>query len=67
MVAAGIGLFLGHGLAKPRDLSIKLSAREVEPAVIDYLPEGPPLPNLAELLQEKCEKLLEQVCMPVQG
>jgi hypothetical protein len=119
----GIGLFLGRGPAKPRDLQIKLGALEVDPPVIDHLillrpeddltlsgksknawqeserrgrharlepvaldafaalyafprilaglaeslPEGQPLPNLADLLQEKCEKLLEQVCMPVQG
>lgn len=119
----GIGLFLGRGPAKPRDLATKLSALELEPAVIDHLillrpeddlalsgksktlwqeaerrgrharlepvaldafaalyafpriltgmqealPDGQPLPNLADLLQEKCEKLLEQVCMPVQG
>jgi hypothetical protein len=119
----GIGLFLGRGPAKPRDLATKLSALDVEPSVIDLLillrpeddlalsgkskslwieaerrgkharlepvaldgfaalsalprfvaslteslPEGQPLPNLADLLQEKCEKLLEQVCMPVQG
>jgi hypothetical protein len=119
----GIGLFLARGPAKPRDLGTKLSALEVEPAVIDYLillrpeddvglsgkskslwqdaerrgrrarlepvaldafaalyafprlvagltealPEGQPLPNLADLLQDRCEKLLEQVCMPVQG
>jgi hypothetical protein len=119
----GIGLFLGRGPAKPRDLATKLSALDVEPTVIDHLillrpeddlalsgkskalwteaerrgqharlepvalddfaalsalprfvaslteslPEGQPLPNLADLLQEKCEKLLEQVCMPVQG
>jgi len=119
----GIGLFLGRGPAKPRDLTTKLSALEVEPAVVDHLillrpeddltltgksksawqeaerrgrharlepvtleafatlyafprilttlqeglPEGQPLPNLADLIQEKCEKLLEQVCMPVQG
>jgi hypothetical protein len=119
----GVGLFLGRGPAKPRDLAIKLSALEVEPAVIDLLillrpeddlsltgkskacwqeaerrgrharleplsldafatlyavprvlaalteslPEGQPLPNLAELMQDKCEKLLEQVCMAVQG
>jgi hypothetical protein len=119
----GIGLFLGRGPAKPRDLGTKLSALDVEPSVIDHLillrpeddlalsgkskalwqdvqkrgryarlesvaldafaalsalprfvasltealPEGQPLPNLADLLQEKCEKLLEQVCMPVQG
>jgi hypothetical protein len=119
----GVGLFLGRGSAKPRDLGTKLTALEVEPAVIDHLillrpeddlglsgksktlwqdaekrgrharlepvaldafaalyafprlvaalteslPEGQPLPNLADLLQEKCEKLLEQVCMPVQG
>ena len=30
-------------------------------------PTGTPLPNLADVIQEKCEKLLEQVCMPVQG
>src|SRR5262245_14628028 len=119
----GIGLFLGKGPAKPRDLGAKLAALEVEPAVIDHLillrpeddlalsgksksiwqeaerrkrharlepvtleafatlyafprilaglleslPEGTPLPALAELIQEKCEKLLEQVCLPVQG
>jgi hypothetical protein len=119
----GIGLFLGKGPAKPKDLAIKLSAFEVEPAVMDYLillrpeddlalsgksktlwqeaerrgrharlepvaldafaalyafprviavlteslPQGQPLPNLADLIQEKCEKLLEQVCLPVQG
>jgi hypothetical protein len=119
----GIGLFLGRGPAKPKDLGTKLTALEIEPAVIDHLillrpeddlsltgkskslwqdaerrgrharlepvsldafavlsalprfvaaltealPEGQPLPNLADLLQEKCERLLEQVCMPVQG
>lgn len=119
----GIGLFLGRGPAKPKDLSIKLSALDVEPTPIDYLvllrpeddisltgktkshwqeaerrgrharlepvtldafaalyafprllaslaeslPEGQPLPNLADLLQDRCEKLLEQTCMPVQG
>jgi hypothetical protein len=36
-------------------------------ALQEALPEGQPLPNLADLIQEKCEKLLEQVCMPVQG
>jgi len=34
--------------------------------VRESLPEGMPLPNLAEVIQEKCEKLLEQVCMPMQ-
>src|SRR5262249_20856608 len=119
----GVGLFLGRGSAKPRDLQTKLSALELEPCAVDVLillrpeddvalggksktlwqeaerrgrharlepvspdgfatlyafprllaalteslPEGQPLPNLADLLQEKCEKLLEQVCMPVQG
>jgi hypothetical protein len=119
----GVGLFLGRGPAKPKDLTTKLSALEIEPTVVDHLillrpeddlalsgksktlwqeaerrgrharlepvaldafatlyafprivtamqealPEGQPLPNLADLLQEKCEKLLEQVCMPVQG
>ena len=36
-------------------------------AVRESLPEGTPLPNLADVIQEKCEKLLQQVCMPVQG
>jgi hypothetical protein len=36
-------------------------------AVRESLPEGTPVPNLADLIQEKCEKMLEQVCMPVQG
>ncbi len=119
----GIGLFLGRGPAKPRDLATKLAALGVEPAVIDVLvllrpeddlaltgksktlwqeaeragrhprlepvsldgfavlygfprvvaslteslPAGQPLPNLADLLQDKCEKLLQQLCMPVQG
>jgi hypothetical protein len=119
----GVGLFLGRGPAKPKDLSTKISSLDVEPAVIDHLillrPEDDlalsgkskslwqdaerrgrharleavsldnfavlygiprfmtaatetqagthPMPNLADLIQEKCEKLLEQVCMPVQG
>jgi len=118
----GIGLFLGRGPAKPRDLGTKLAAMEAEPPMIDHLillrpeddlaltgksktlwtdaekrgwhtriepvaldsfavlygfprlvaclkealPEGQPLPNLADLLQDKCERLLPQVCMPVQ-
>jgi hypothetical protein len=36
-------------------------------AIREGLPAGAPLPNLADLIQEKAEKLLEQVCMPVQG
>jgi hypothetical protein len=36
-------------------------------ALHESLPAGAPLPNLADLIQEKAEKLLEQVCMPVQG
>lgn len=119
----GIGLFLGRGPAKPKDLGIKLASLDVEPAVIDHLillrpeddlgltgrsktlwqeaerrgrharleavsldgfaalygfprwlsaltetlPQGQPLPNLADLLQDRCERLLTQVCMPVQG
>jgi hypothetical protein len=119
----GIGLFLGRGPAKPKDLGIKLSALEAQPPVVDHLillrpeedlaisgkskslwqeserrgyharleavtldgfailygfprwlaavtealPQGQPLPNVADLLQERCEKLLEQVCMPVQA
>jgi hypothetical protein len=118
----GIGLFLGRGPGKPKDLEIKLASMEAAPPVIDHLillrpeddltlsgksktlwqeaerrgqharlepvgiegfavlygfprwlaavteslPEGHPLPNLADLLQERCDKLLEQVCMPVQ-
>jgi hypothetical protein len=117
----GIGLFLGRGPGKPKDLETKLLALDATPPVIDHLillrpeddlalsgksktlwqeaerrgrharleaasldglailygfprwlaavsealPEGQPLPNLADLLQERCEKLLEQVCMPV--
>jgi hypothetical protein len=119
----GIGLFLGRGAGKPKDLEIKLQAMEAEPPLIDHLillrpeddlalggksktlwqeaerngrharieavsldtyaqiaafprwlsalaeaqPEGQPLPNLADFLQERCERLLEQVCMPVLG
>jgi hypothetical protein len=33
----GIGLFLGRGPGKPKDLQIKLAALEVEPALIDYM------------------------------
>jgi hypothetical protein len=36
-------------------------------AATEALPQGQPLPNLADLLQEHCEKLLEQVCMPIQA
>jgi len=119
----GIGLFLGRGSAKPKDLEIKLTAMDIEPAVIDHLillrpeddmsltgksktiwqqfekrgkharleslgietfallsslprwltaitetqPAGQQLPNLADLIQDRCERLLEQVCMPVQA
>jgi hypothetical protein len=119
----GVGLFLGKGPGKPKDLEIKLGSLEVTPQIVDHLillrPEedmsltgksktlwqdaekrgkharleavsldgfavlygfprfltalnetlaaGQPLPNLADLLQDCCEKLLEQVCMPVQG
>ncbi len=118
----GIGLFLGRGPGKPKDLEIKLASMEAQPSVIDHLillrpeddltlsgksktmwqgaerrgrharlepvglegfavlygfprwlsavteglPEGQPIPNLADLLQDRCDKLLEQVCMPVQ-
>jgi hypothetical protein len=118
----GVGLFLGRGPGKPKDLETKLSSLGGEPPVIDHLillrpeddltisgkskavwqaaerggrharleavsrdafavlygfprwlaavaeslPEGQPVPNLADLIQEKCERLLEQVCMPVQ-
>ncbi|GIW78317.1 MAG: hypothetical protein KatS3mg105_0124 [Gemmatales bacterium] len=118
----GIGLFLGRGPGKLKDLETKLRAFEAEPPLIDHLillrpeddinltgksktlwqeaerngrharlepvslddfarlyafprilaalgealPEGQELPNLADELQFRCEKLLEQVCMPVQ-
>jgi hypothetical protein len=119
----GIGLFLGRGPGKPKDLETKLASMEAEPPVIDHLillrpeddlalsgkskslwqeaerrgrharleavsldgfaamyafprwlsaltetlPSGQPLPNIADMIQDRCEKLLEQVCMPVQG
>jgi hypothetical protein len=34
--------------------------------VTEALPSSQPLPNLADLLQERCDRMLEQVCMPVQ-
>jgi hypothetical protein len=34
--------------------------------VTEAQPDGQPLPNLAEFLQERSEKLLEQLCMPIQ-
>ncbi len=117
----GVGLFLGRGAGKPRDLETKLASLDATPVVIDNLillrqdddlaltgksktvwqeserkglharlepmvladaivlyafprwltamnealPPGQALPNLADWLQESCEKLLEQVCMPV--
>jgi len=117
----GIGLFLGRGPGKPKDLEIKLAALAANPPIIDHLillrpeddlglsgkskalwqssersgrharlepltadglsilygfprwlaavteaqAEGQSLPNLADLLQQHCEKLLEQLCMPV--
>ncbi len=33
----GVGLFMGRGAGKPRDLEIKLSTLEATPAVIDHL------------------------------
>ncbi len=117
----GVGLFLGRGAGKPRDLEIKLAALGMTPSVIDHLillrpdddvsltgksktvwqeseqkglhgrlepmqvehftmlygfprflaalgeslPPGQALPNLADLIQNRCDKLLEQVCMPI--
>jgi hypothetical protein len=117
----GIGLFLGRGPGKPRDLEIKLASLDLTPAAIDHLillrpdddvaltgksktiwqeserqgrharlepvqmddftilyafprwlaamrealPAGQALPNLGDFLQDRCEKLLEQVCMPI--
>lgn len=117
----GLGLFLGRGPGKPKDLQAKLTSFEGEPCVIDQLillrpsddttltgksktlweeaekngrtlrlesldldgfavlygfprwltavteslAEGQPLPNLADFLQDQCQALLEQLCMPV--
>ncbi len=117
----GVGLFLGRGPGKPRDLEIKLASLDLTPAAIDHLillrpdddvaltgksktiwqeserkglharlepmqlphftalyafprwlasmrdalPAGQALPNLGDFIQEQCEKLLEQVCMPI--
>ncbi len=117
----GVGLFLGKGPGKPRDLEIKLGALDLTPTAIDILillrldddialtgksksiwqeserkgmnarlepmtmehftmlyafprwiaalseslPPGQALPNLADMIQDRCEKLLEQVCMPI--
>ncbi|MCE9532380.1 MAG: hypothetical protein K8T89_14855 [Planctomycetes bacterium] len=36
-------------------------------SLTEAFPAGQPVPNLADLIQDHCEKLLEQVCMPVQG
>ncbi len=36
-------------------------------ALTEAMPDGQPMPNLADLIQDHCEKLLEQVCLPVQG
>ncbi len=33
----GIGLFLGRGAGKPKDLEIKLASLDVTPQVIDHL------------------------------
>lgn len=119
----GVGLFLGRGPAKPKDLAMKLAAFDAQPPVLDHLillrpeddltltgktktlwqeserkgrharleaisldafavlyglprwlaalaesmPEGQPMPNLADHIQDRCEKLLEQVCMPIQA
>jgi hypothetical protein len=117
----GVGLFLGRGPGKPKDLEIKLAAMETDPsidhlillrpeddltlsgkskslwheaerrgrharlealsldefaalyafprwlaALAEALPDGQPIPNLADFLQQHCESLLERVCMPVQ-
>ena len=47
--------------------SLDTNSQWLSRRLAEALPEGQPLPNLADLLQDKCEKLLEQVCMPVQG
>ncbi|MGL4555073.1 MAG: hypothetical protein ACRC33_28240 [Gemmataceae bacterium] len=34
-------------------------------SLTESLAEGQPMPSLAEMVQERCEKLLEQVCLPI--
>ncbi len=119
----GIGLFLGKGQGKLKDLTTKLGVLDIEPPVLDQmillrpeddpsltgkskqawqeqeqkgrhprlelvaldelavlfavpriissicesLPPGQAMPNEADLIQDRCEKLLRQVCMPLQG
>ncbi|MSR80104.1 MAG: hypothetical protein EXS11_05190 [Gemmataceae bacterium] len=119
----GIGLFLGRGQGKLKDLTTKLSVFDIEPSVLDHLillrpeddptlagkskqlwqdmeqkgrhcrlelvgleefsalfatprfvsglfeslPSGQIVPNQADLIQDRCESLLKQLCMPVQG
>lgn len=119
----GIGLFLGRGQGKLKDLTTKLSAFDIEPSVLDHLillrpeddptlagkskqlwqdmeqkgrhgrlelvgleefsalfatprfvsglyeslPSGQIVQNQADLIQDRCESLLKQLCMPVQG
>ena len=52
--------------ASPESLAMLYCFPRWIAAMKESLPEGQPLPNLADLIQEHCEKLLEQVCMPVQ-
>lgn len=47
--------------------SILYAFPRIVSSLTESLAEGQPLPSLADLVQERCEKLLEQVCMPVQG
>jgi hypothetical protein len=119
----GVGLYLGRGPGKPKDLQVKLTAFQGEPPVIDHLillrpaddtvlsgktkalweeatqsgkalrlepvdldefavlygfprwlaavteslPAGQPLPNMADFLQERCARLLEQLALPPQS
>jgi hypothetical protein len=118
----GMGLFLGRGPGKLKDLETKLAALDAQPQLLDYLillrpdddlalsgkskalwqdaerrgrharlePLGldafaalyafprwlaavnesqtlaEPAPDLADFVQEHCDRLLEQLCMPVQ-
>ena len=36
-------------------------------ALGEAMPSNQTMPNLADLIQDKCERILEQVCMPIQG